>query len=301
VDASITLDGVLRGCLECGVVVINPNRQVTCINTAAAEFLFIQPALPAPVTVLPPPLVDFVKEAGKQCGVLPPAEIRISSTGEHSNTLTVQASSMAFDGDQQGLLLLLRGGQSYQALEAKIRHFERLARLGVLSASLAHELRNSMVALSTLADILIEQQKDNELALTVRRELDRANSLAVRMLKYAKPEAQTCKLVSTHEILRRALQLANSRFKESGTTITQSLQAEPDLISADETHLEQMFLNLLLNAADAIDTNGEVILTTNIVQENGMGRAVRVAVSDNGVGISPDVLPHLFKPFFTTK
>ena len=66
-------------------------------------------------------------------------------------------------------------------------------------------------------------------------------------------------------------------------------------------HLEQMFLNLLINAADAIDHQGEVTLCTDIIQEHAMGRAVRIAVKDTGVGIAPDLLPNLFEPFFTTK
>jgi signal transduction histidine kinase len=283
------------------VVVINPSGQVACINAVAAEFLSLRPVLPASLNALPAPIPNFVRQALEASCSLPPLEIRIQSEGTSGHTFTLDASLLAFGGDQQGLLLLLRGVHVNNPLEAKIRHFERLARLGVLSASLAHELRNSMVALSTLADILIEQQRDNELAQTVRRELDRANTLAVRMLKYARPDTLTQKPVSTHEILQRALRLANSRFKEAGATVTQSLLADPDTVSADETHLEQMFLNLLLNAADAIDSNGDVSLTTEIIQEQGVGRAIRIAFKDSGVGIAPEILPNLFQPFFTTK
>jgi signal transduction histidine kinase len=232
----------------------------------------------------------------------PPAqEIRISSNGTPGLTLTLEASSLAWDETRRGLLLQLRGVHVHNPLEAKIRHFERLARLGLLSASLAHELRNSMVALSTLADILIEQQSDNELAHTVRRELNRANTLAVRMLKYARPDTQTLKRVSTHEILDRALQLSDSRLREAGASVTRSLQADPDTVSADETHLEQLFVNLLLNAADAITSQGDVSLTTEIVQADRLGRAVRIAIKDSGVGIAPETIPNLFQPFFTTK
>lgn len=300
-DANITLDGLLRGCLECGVVVIDPRRQVTCLNAPAATFLSFHPVLPASVEGLPPPVLEFVQQAFASSCQLGAMEVRIPTAGQSAQVLTLEACPLACNGDQTSLLLVLRGMQVNHPLEAKIRHFERLARLGVLSASLAHELRNSMVALSAMADLLIEQQRDNELAQTVRGELDRANSLAVRMLKYARPNSQPRKAASTHEILDRVLQLANSRLKEAGATLTKSLQADPDLISADEPHLEQMFLNLLINAADAIHSSGEVILTTDVVQQEKVGHAVRIAVRDSGGGISAEILPHLFQPFFTTK
>jgi len=214
----------------------------------------------------------------------------------------VEGSRLKSDETGDGLLLLvLRDATSTNRFESKVRHFERLARLGVLSASLAHELRNAMVALSTMTDLLIEQHENNELAQTVRRELDRANTLAVRMLKYARPNSQAKKPISTRVVLDRALQLANSRFKEAGASVTRSLQADPDIISADETHLEQMFLNLLINAADAIDDQGEVSLSTDIIDGDSVGRSVRITVRDTGVGIEPDALPNLFEPFFTTK
>lgn len=215
--------------------------------------------------------------------------------------VTVDLAPMNLPNAAQGLLLTVSGLQRGNAFETRIRHLERLARLGLLSAGLAHELRNAMVALSTMTDLLLEQQGENELAQMVRRELDRANQLAIRMLRYARPSVQARRPTSTHAILERALHLANSRLKEAGTTVTRSLRADPDVVSGDEAHLEQMFLNLLLNAADAVHPSGEVMLSTALVEEPSLGRAVQIAVRDTGPGITPEALANLFQPFFTTK
>jgi signal transduction histidine kinase len=301
VDPNITLDGVLRGCLECGVVVINPRGQLTYLDAAARNLLSIDPDLPASAEALPHPLPNLVSAVLNGSNGETPAQVRLSPKEGCQQVVTVDGSALPLDQGDKGALLVLQGVATTHPFESKIRHFERLARLGVLSASLAHELRNAMVALSTMTDLLIEQQQDNELAHTVRRELDRANTLAVRMLKYARPSPQSRKPTSTHEVLDRALLLANSKFKAAGATVTKSLLAVPDVISADEAHLEQMFLNLLINAADAIDQEGEVSLATDIVDEQRGGRAVRIAVKDTGTGIAPQALPNLFEPFFTTK
>ncbi len=301
VDPSITLDGTLRGCIACGVVGIKPNGKVAFLSSTAADLLGMQPPLPTSLQALPPALRDLILQAQRELGSPSPKAIQIQLEGAGDPMLSVETSPISFQDGEQGLLVTVSGLHEGTPNESKLRHFERLARLGVLSAGLAHELRNSMVALSTMTDLLLEQHQDNELALTVRRELDRANQLAVRMLRYARPNTQTKKATSTHEILDRALHLATSRFKEAGTTITRSLRADPDLVAADEAHLEQMFLNLLLNAADAVHPSGQVTLTTDLVDEPKLGRAVRIAVRDTGVGIAPEALPKLFQPFFTTK
>jgi len=301
VDPNITLDGVIRGCLECGVVAITPDGQVTHLDAAARRLLSIDAPLPASADVLPLPLQEIVKPALKQHGAVPAMEFHLRADGAEEQVRTLHVSPIPCGTHEHGLLLLVRGLTANHPFESKLRHFERLARLGVLSASLAHELRNALVALNTMTDLLLEERQDNELALTVRRELDRANALAARMLKYARPHAESRKPISTHVVLDRALQLANSRFKEAGATVTKSWLADPDVVSADEAHLEQMFLNLLINAADAIEQRGEVTLSTDVIHEQPLGQAVRIAVRDTGAGISPDALPNLFEPFFTTK
>jgi two-component system sensor histidine kinase HydH len=300
VDPNITLDGILRGSLECGVILLNPQGRVTYADNTACTLLSLH-CEAAKDLLLPPELAAFAQRALSDPAAGSPARLHYASPTGDSQEVTAEGVPVSLGGGQTGLLLTLRGGTVEDSFESKIRHFERLARLGVLSASLAHELRNALVALNTMTDLLIEQQQDNELAQTVKRELTRANNLAVRMLKYSRPNPPSRQPTSTHEVLDRALQLANAKFKEAGATVTTSLQAEPDGISADEAHLEQMFLNLLINAADAVDQNGEVTVSTEVVEKQPGGRAVRIAVKDTGIGIPPEVVPNLFEPFFTTK
>ncbi len=300
-DPSITLDGALAGCIECGVVGINPSGQVVLMNPTASKLLGMAPSLPAGLEVLPAVLRKVIRKAQEAPNADPLQSIRVSCNGNGDRSLAVDVVSLSFQGGQQGLLLTVSGLNLGELFQSKLRHFERLTRLGVLSAGLAHELRNSMVALSTMTDLLLDKHQDHELAQTVRRELDRANQLATRMLRYSRPQAQERKPTSTHAVLERALRMAHPRLKEAGTIVTQSLRAQPDVVTADEAHLEQVFLNLLLNAADAVHPAGEVDLSTDLVEEPVVGRAVRIAVRDKGIGITPEALMQLFQPFFTTK
>jgi two-component system sensor histidine kinase HydH len=283
------------------VVGIDPDGQIAFVSPSACTLLGIGPARPADLNGLPPALRNLVLGVQGKTGDGHPQVISIASDGMGDRWVTVDLAPMNLPNAAQGLLLTVSGLQRGNAFETRIRHLERLARLGLLSAGLAHELRNAMVALSTMTDLLLEQQGENELAQMVRRELDRANQLAIRMLRYARPSVQARRPTSTHAILERALHLANSRLKEAGTTVTRSLRADPDVVSGDEAHLEQMFLNLLLNAADAVHPSGEVMLSTALVEEPSLGRAVQIAVRDTGPGITPEALANLFQPFFTTK
>lgn len=300
VNQSITLDGILRERINCGLVVVDSGGELTLLNIAATELLTYGSPPPSRLESLPEPLQTLARLALEKQRPVALEEMDLQFGDHPRRTLGVEITLLPQETDTHSLLIQLQGTQPDNPFEAKIRHVERLARLGMLSAGLAHELRNTMVALSTMTDLLLEQQPDNDLARTARRELDRANTLAVQMLKYARPQPHLMKAVSTHAVLDQALQLAQPRFKAVGATVTQSFEASPDTILADEALMEQLFLNLLLNAADAIPEHGDVHLSTQIVQ-TGADKVVQITVADNGAGIAPEDVPKLFEPFFTTR
>lgn len=283
------------------MILVAAHGGVTFMNEAAGRLLDLPPFDASTPPPLPEGLVDLIQAAHHHPDGRASSELQLAITPGLKRTVNADVTQLPLQPPEKLTLITLWGLVDHKHLESRIRHLERLSRLGVMSAGLAHELRNSLVALRTMTDLFLEQQPGNELAQTVRREMDRANTIAVRMLSYSKPNAQVRRPVSTHQILDRALQLASPRFKEAGATLTTSLRANPDVVAADEAHMEQMFLNLLINAADAITPDGSVTLSTETCEQSNTQPAVRVAVCDTGSGIAPDVLPNLFQPFYTTK
>jgi signal transduction histidine kinase len=181
-------------------------------------------------------------------------------------------------------------------LSANLRRLDRLANLGLVSASVAHEIKNGLVAIGTFIEMLTQKGEDKEMAEVVRRELHRINALASQMLRYSAPKPAAFSKVRTHELLDHSLRLLEHQMAGRLITLKREYHAAADTVPGDESQLQQAFMNLFLNAVEAVGSNGEVCVST----ENA-GTHLKVSVRDSGPGISPDNLARLFEPFFTTK
>jgi len=186
-------------------------------------------------------------------------------------------------------------------LPDNLRRLDRLANLGLVSASVAHEIKNGLVAVNTFMEVLLEKGEDKELTTMVRRELKRIDALATQMLRFsaAKPPVRTT--VRVHELLDHSLRLLEHQMTDRMITLKRIYKATPDALSGDESQLQQAFMNLLLNAAEAIGSNGELTIKTETATDGHSGRRLKIHIQDTGAGIAPENLPRLFEPFFTTK
>jgi two-component system, NtrC family, sensor histidine kinase HydH len=181
-------------------------------------------------------------------------------------------------------------------LSANLRRLDRLANVGLVSASVAHEIKNGLVAISTFVELLALKSDDKEMAAVVSKELHRINALVTQMLRFAAPKPATFGKMHAHELLDHSLRLIEHQMQGRLITLQRDFRAEPDVIHADESQLQQVFMNLLLNAVDAVGNNGEVTVGT----ENA-GEHLLVFIRDTGVGIPQENLSRMFEPFFTTK
>ncbi|HTB85559.1 MAG TPA: ATP-binding protein [Candidatus Sulfotelmatobacter sp.] len=181
-------------------------------------------------------------------------------------------------------------------LSANLRRLDRLANIGLVSASVAHEIKNGLVAIGTFVELLAQKGEDKEMAALVTKELHRINALVTQMLKFASPKPAAFGKVRMHELLDHSLRLLEHQMQGRLISLSRDYRAEPDAIRADESQLQQVFMNLLLNAVDAVGNNGDVIVGT----ENA-GEHLLIFIRDTGVGIPQENLSRMFEPFFTTK
>jgi signal transduction histidine kinase len=177
-----------------------------------------------------------------------------------------------------------------------MQRLDRLANLGMLSAGMAHEIKNGMVAVKTFVDLLLEKNQDAELGGVVARELDRINAIVTQMLRMAAPGQPAFKSVSVHGLLDHSLRLVEHQISGKLISLERSYQASPDTVRGDEFQLQQAFMNLLFNAIEAMGANGTLTVGTEIAD----GR-LRIQIRDTGMGIAPENRGRLFEPFFTTK
>lgn len=181
-------------------------------------------------------------------------------------------------------------------LSANLRRLDRLANLGLVSASVAHEIKNGLVAIGTFVEMFVDKAEDREMAEVVRRELRRINALTSQMLRYSAPKPTAFAKVHAHELLDHSLRLLEHQMNGRLITLKREYHATTDDVHGEEAQLQQAFMNLFLNAVEAVGSNGEVCVST----ENH-GPHLKVFVRDSGPGITPENLSHLFEPFFTTK
>ena len=186
-------------------------------------------------------------------------------------------------------------------LPENLHRLDRLANIGLVSASVAHEVKNGLVAISTFVDVLLEKGEDKEMAEVVRRELKRIDLLVTQMLRFASPKPSRLTSVHVHQVLDHSLRLLEHQLSERMIALKREYRAIPDTVRADDSQLQQTFMNLLLNGYEAIGSNGELsIITENIIETNG-NRWLKIHICDTGRGIVPENLDRVFDTFFTTK
>lgn len=183
----------------------------------------------------------------------------------------------------------------------KMQRLDQLANLGLLSAGMAHEIKNGMVAIKTFVDLLLEKNQDTELGEVVRTELQRINAIVTQMLRFAAPGQATFHPVPVQEVLERSLRLLRPQMSGKLIALKKDYQAATDVVQGDDAQLQQVFMNLLLNAIEAMGAEGELTIRTALADDGRGGHALKIEIQDTGMGIAPENLEHLFEPFFTTK
>ena len=194
--------------------------------------------------------------------------------------------------------------------EADARRAERLAALGQLSAGLAHEIRNPLGVIKGSADMLSRKVAGSEplvaeLAGYISAEVNRLNALVMRFLDFARPSKLELRPERISEIVDRALEAATASFPGAGVKIERQYAPNLPEIPADPQLCEQVFVNLITNALQAMQTQAEgseKTLHIAIEPEVSNGEpGVAVFVEDTGPGVPPELREQIFNPFVTSK
>ncbi|MBM4464264.1 MAG: GAF domain-containing protein [Chloroflexi bacterium] len=197
--------------------------------------------------------------------------------------------------------------EAYKDLAAAKAHLFQSAKLsavGEFAAGIAHEIRNPLTTIIGDAQLLMADMKpgqpEYESLKAIERSGQRASEVIANLLSFSRREEYELIPININDSINSALSLIAYQIERSNITITKDLTADLPLVSASTHHLEEAWINLLLNARDAIPAKqrGEIRITSRL---DGSGKAVQVLISDTGVGISKANLERMFEPFFTTK
>jgi two-component system, NtrC family, sensor histidine kinase HydH len=218
--------------------------------------------------------------------------------------------SDAFSADDRALLellarqvsILIENSRSYTQMQAQ----SRLAALGQMAAGLAHEVKNPLSAIKGAAQLLGEPQNGHandeasaEFLAIILEEVDRLDRVVRSVLNYARPSQGDPGLIDVNAVVDQTLRLLSSD-REVGCEYETEFEGDLPSVRADAEQLRQVLLNLIRNAAQAMGGRGTITITTRS-RADSADRSVEIAVTDRGPGIAPEVRPHLFVPFFTTR
>ena len=205
------------------------------------------------------------------------------------------------NGETTGTVITFQDLTHIRALEETSRRQDRLAAIGRMAASIAHEIRNPLAAMRGSIQMLRAdmegESSQTELMEIILRESDRLNRIISDFLSYARPRSIIQSKVDVGELLRETFTLLRHSAEISdGQTIEEEVPASPVLIDADSEQLRQVLWNLARNALQAMPSGGTLRTT---VQRQSANR-LRIAFSDTGRGMSPEQVEHLFEPFSST-
>jgi len=294
--------GLLQESLACGVLVVGARGRITACTPEAAAHLRTKAARlqNAPVSSLPAPLPQLIRDAAQSGQSV--TNLEISPKISRGRTTTLRASILPIKTRAQPqVVVVLNHLAATLVFEQNMRRLDRLASLGTLSASMAHEIKNGMVAIKTFIDLLLQKGQDTELTEVVNHELQRINAIVTQMLRFAAPKGATFATVRVHELLDHSLRLLHHQISGKLISLQRRYQAQTDTVRGDDAQLQQAFMNLLLNALEAMDTNGMLTVATEITEGQNGAAWLCIHIQDTGVGIARENLGHLFEPFFTTK
>ncbi len=211
-------------------------------------------------------------------------------------------------------LCIARDVTDRRLLEARLIQSEKIESVGRLAGGIAHDFNNLLTAILGYTELLLGNRSDTD---PDRRDLEeiqkagqRAAALTQQLLAFSRKQILMPKDVDLNQTVA-SLQNMMGRLIRADIALVCDLAPAPAVVRIDPTQIEQVILNLVLNARDALPAGGEIRLDVSIVPRSQVeaadlqlanaGEYVRLRVVDNGVGIPPDVRAHLFEPFFTTK
>lgn len=287
-----------------GIITVDRQGRIILFNPAASNLtgIDVERALGSDYhgVGLSAPVVSLLERTlGHEAAILPSEEGWIRPDG--STVAVALTTSKLFDhfGKGVGALAVMIDLREKRLLEAQVLQANRLAGLGELAAGVAHEIRNPLTAIKGYTQVLDEELSEEdpkrEYTAVIVKEVNRLDRIVRELLVFARPAASRFEWVTIQDVLEETLVLVDHAALRRRIDL-QKDYAEHVRAEVDKEQVKQIFLNLVLNAVQAIPDDGVVRISTRTEKDH-----IRICVADSGVGILPEHEAKLFDPFFTTR
>ncbi len=234
------------------------------------------------------------------------AELRLRPSGK---VIGYTVALVRDDDDHViGAAMFFKDLTRVEQLEERERLRDRLAALGEMAAAIAHEVKNPLAGIEVMAGLLrrrtVESPEAQRVLSDIINEAKMANAIVQEVLEFVRPIRLQVERTRVTDAIQSALQLADTKVAQGSVDVVTSVSANVPQIQADQHQLTQVFTNLVINACEAMDGRGTIMISAvpARIDDGFDGReAVRIEVVDDGPGMTRDVADHVFAPFFTTK
>ena len=251
--------------------------------------------------VLPPALFSQLDRLRDDGGIQNIYRYRITNAIGEDRVLNIAvAPLLSKTCEWIGRLIIFDDVTEKVGLEAKLVQAEKLSSIGLLAAGVAHEVNTPLTVISTQAQMLAKHLPPDDKSLKTMQKIVqqtfRASEIVNSLLNFSRTKATTYAEVNVNTLVSETLLLLEHQFKSSNIVIDSQLDSLTAPVSGNSDKLQQVFLNLFLNAKDAMPQGGRLKVAT--WSENSH---IGIEISDTGVGIAPEHLHRIYDPFFTTK
>jgi signal transduction histidine kinase len=233
------------------------------------------------------------------------AELRLKPTGK---VIGYTLSLVHDERDRvQGAALFFKDLTLVEQAEERERLRDRLAALGEMAATIAHEVKNPLASIEVMAGLLRRQMSDRAdvrgLLTDIINEAKMANAIVVEVLEFVRPIRLQVDRTTLSSVVEDAIPLAERKVARGGTLIDVIVPHDLPTIHGDHNQLCQVMTNLLINALEALGGQGVVRVRAQLqpAGTDGQPASVELRISDDGPGIPTDITDRIFNPFFTTK
>ncbi len=211
-------------------------------------------------------------------------------------------SEIATIGGFHDLTETIRMEAELEKVQTQLLQAEKMSSLGKLAAGVAHQLNNPLGSITLFSQLMLEEYELTEDAkkdlLRIKSDAERCSSIVKELLEFARQTSRAVKLYNINKIIARTLFLLRNQALFQNIDIIENYDDNIPDIPADVQRLNHVFMNIILNAADAMEGTGKLKIISMLNKEQGK---VLIEISDTGQGIPEKVLPNIFEPFFTTK
>jgi PAS domain S-box-containing protein len=298
--------------MQDGVIVLDRDRRVTHWNRALEERYGVrrEEVLGRNLLEVFPALREegfsaFLDQVfGGQSGTVTLEHFAHRTLRRGDVILNVKGTAMRdLRGEVQGTLITVEDVTERVGLEKAMQQAEKMAAIGTLSAGLAHEINNPIGVIASRVECMLLEADEQALSEMVRGDLqviakhaDRVARITQGLLSFSRPQAWRMTPVDVNTVVEEALVLVEKQLAQEKVTLEQELAPGLPAVLGSANHLQQVILNLLTNAREAMPEGGRLRVAT---RRNG--GSVEVEVTDTGKGIPAEHLSKVFDPFFTTK